>query len=276
MNYKIVADSSADLLTLDTIPFSSVPLHILVGEQEFVDDENVDIAAMQEALTSFKGKTSTACPSPAAWHESFGDADVVFCVTITSGLSGACSSALIAKDMYETEHPGRKVYVYDTLSTGPEMALLIEKIAACLEEEMKPEEIDSAARAYMEHTHLFFALASLHNFARNGRISPIVAKGVGMLGIRIVGKASDEGTLQPIDKCRGEKKAIPCLIKHMKACGYTNGRIIISHYNNPAGAEKLKQKIIDTFGSFNGYIHSCRALCCYYAEPEAILIGFEA
>ena len=31
MKYKIVSDSSADLLKLEGIPFASVPLHILVG-----------------------------------------------------------------------------------------------------------------------------------------------------------------------------------------------------------------------------------------------------
>ena len=84
---------------------------------------------MQENLSSYKGKTSTSSPSPHEWENAFGDADVVFCITVTSSLSGTYNSAVIAKDIYEQNHAGRKVYVLDSLSTGPEIALFIEKIA---------------------------------------------------------------------------------------------------------------------------------------------------
>ena len=126
MKMKIVADSSANLLALPDIDFGIVPLHVIVGENDYVDDDKIDLTAMQEDLSSYKGKTS---PSPHEWENAFGDADVVFCITITSSLSGTYNSAVIAKDIYEQNHAGRKVYVLDSLSTGPEIALFIEKIA---------------------------------------------------------------------------------------------------------------------------------------------------
>ena len=49
---------------------------------------------------------------------------------------------------------------------------------------------------------LIFVLQSLKNFANNGRVSPAVAKIAGIMGICIIGKASDVGTLEPIHKCR--------------------------------------------------------------------------
>ena len=58
----------------------------------------------------------------------FGGAEDVFCVAITSGLSGSYNAACIAKEMYETEHPGRRVFVIDSLSAGPELTLLVEKL----------------------------------------------------------------------------------------------------------------------------------------------------
>jgi DegV family protein with EDD domain len=276
MTYKIVADSSADTVRLDKVAFSSVPLHILVGEQEFVDDETVNISAMQKALSAYKGKTSTSCPGPGAWKAAFGDAETVFCVTITSALSGANASANIAKDLYEKDHPDRKVFVFDTLSTGPEMTLLIEKIQELILSGMERDAIYQEACAYLQRTHLLFSLASVENFAKNGRINPLVAKGVGLLGIRIVGTASDTGTLHPLNKCRGDQKAISCLLGHMKEAGYQNGTVIIAHNDNEAGAQQLKEQIAREFGAFHGKIHRTRALCSYYAEPKSILIGFEA
>ena len=43
MMTKIVADSSADLLTLGDLPFASVPLTIHAGDRVFVDNEHCDI-----------------------------------------------------------------------------------------------------------------------------------------------------------------------------------------------------------------------------------------
>ena len=241
MKMKIVADSSANLLALPDIDFGIVPLHVIVGENDYVDDDKIDLTAMQEDLSSYKGKTSTSSPSPHEWENAFGDADVVFCITITSTLS----SAVIAKDIYEQNHAGRKVYVLDSLSTGPEIALFIEKIAELIKAGFAPDDIYKALLEYKDKTHLYFSLASLNNFAKNGRISPVIAAGIGLLGVRVVGKASDEGTLLPLDKCRGEKRA-------------------------------LKKLIENTFGIFNGKIQKTRALCSYYAEPGSLLIGFEA
>ena len=114
MKMKIVADSSANLLALPDIDFGIVPLHVIVGENDYVDDDKIDLTAMQEDLSSYKGKTSTSSPSPHEWENAFGDADVVFCITITSTLSGTYNSAVIAKDIYEQNHAGRKVYVLDS------------------------------------------------------------------------------------------------------------------------------------------------------------------
>lgn len=275
MKYRIVADSSADILTLDDVDFVSVPLHIIVGEQDFIDDETIDIDAMQKAISEYKGKTSTACPGPESWKEAFGDADVVFCVTLTSKLSGAYTSANIAKQMYEEGNPGRKVFLFDTLSTGPEMTLLIEALRQWVLEGYEAEEIEQKAREYMKHTHLLFSLASLDNFANNGRVSPILAKGIGILGIRIVGMASQVGDLQPIDKARGDNRAIEKVIHHMKELGYVGGKLCIAHNNNVKSAELLLVAIKKQFGECKALIHRTRALCSYYAEPESILIGFE-
>lgn len=43
---KIVADSSADITSLEKVPFGLAPLKIIAGEKEFVDDETLDVAGM--------------------------------------------------------------------------------------------------------------------------------------------------------------------------------------------------------------------------------------
>jgi len=53
MKRKIVADSSANLLTLEGIDFESTPLVIRTNDREFVDDENLDVEEMADYLKSF-------------------------------------------------------------------------------------------------------------------------------------------------------------------------------------------------------------------------------
>ena len=194
-NVKIVADSSANLMELKTVPFDAAPLKIITAQREFVDDRELDLEEMIRYFSTCKDRSRTSCPNTEDWLTAFGDADEVYCVTITSGLSGSYNAACIARDIYEEKYPGRRVYVIDSLSAGPELTLIVEKLEQLICEGKTFDEIRALTPAYLERTGLLFMLESLNNFAANGRVSPAVAKIAGVLGIRIVGKASDVGTL---------------------------------------------------------------------------------
>ena len=57
---RIVTDSSANIVDYKDMNLGVAPLHIIVGDMDYVDDDMVDIDAMQKKLSSYKGKTSTA------------------------------------------------------------------------------------------------------------------------------------------------------------------------------------------------------------------------
>lgn len=274
-NIKIVADSSADLLTLEGCDFAAASMKIITNDREFVDDSALDVAAMVKWFDSYKGKSKTSCPNPADWLEAFGEAEEVFCVTITSGLSGSYNAACIAKQMYEAEHPGRRVCVIDSLSAGPELVLIIEKLVEYIGEDMPYEQICNQIAAYTKKTGLVFMLESLKNFAANGRVSPAVAKLAGVLGIRIVGKASQQGTLEPTDKCRGEAKSLKAILSHLKEAGVSQGKVRIAHCMNEGAAKELVELLRAELPRVKAQIHSCRGLCSYYAEKGGLLVGYE-
>ncbi len=276
MNYKIVADSSADLHRLENVAFACAPLKIITSEKEYVDDANLNVSDMVTDLLAYKGKSSTACPGVGDWLETFGDADRIFCLTISGSLSGSYNAALLAKRDYEEQHPDRKVFVINSLSAGPELKLLVDKIAELIESGMEYDEICAEITKYQKKTHLLFMLESLKNLANNGRVNAAVAKVIGLLGIRMVGKASDEGTLQPLDKCRGEHNALKALVKHLRELGYEGGKVCIAHCLNEAAALQLKAQILKDFIHAKIEIYKLRGLCSYYAERGGMLIGFEA
>jgi len=275
MNMKIVADSSANLLEFEGIPYASVPLKIVTAEREYVDDAALNTGDMLSYLESYPGKSGTACPSVGEWLEAFGDADCVFTVAITSNLSGCHNAAVQAKEIYEEQHPERKVCCLDSLSTGPEMVLIVEKLKELADAGLSFEEIEANIREYMKKTHLMFLLESVDNLSKNGRVSPLIAKAVGFLNIRIVGKASDVGTLQQLHKCRGEKKGLETLLAEMEAHGFTGGKVRINHAHNPGAANALLELIRSKYPDIEPTIEPMTGLCCFYAERGSVMIGFE-
>ena len=272
---KIVADSSANLMELNTVAFDAAPLKVITAEREFVDDRNLDLEEMIRFFKSYKGRSQSSSPNPEDWLKTFGDAEDVFCVAITSGLSGSYNAACIAKDMYEAEHPGRRVFVIDSLSAGPELTLFVEKLEELIVAGKSFEEICAYMPEYQKKTGLLFMLESLNNFAANGRVSPAVARIAGVLGIRIVGKASDAGTLEPTDKCRGEEKSLKTILKHLKESGLKTGKVILAHCLNESAANTLKNMIETDLPGVAVKICKNLGLCSFYAEKGGLLVGFE-
>ena len=108
MEYRIVSDSSSNCFHMDGISYTTVPLKIVTQAREYVDDENLDIKGMTDDLAVYHGKSGSACPGVGDWIDAFGDADRVFCITITRNLSGSYNSAMVAKETYESENPEKK------------------------------------------------------------------------------------------------------------------------------------------------------------------------
>lgn len=277
MKIRIITDSSSDIREMDGVDFVSVPLTISTDEKEFIDDEKLDVIAMTKYLAGYNGVSRTACPSIGAWLDAFEGADVIYIATLTGGLSGTYNSAMAAREVFLQENPNVKIAVFDTLSAGAEIRLVTEKIAELVQEDKDFDIVCKEVEQYMSSTRLFFSLESLHNLAQNGRVNKLVASAVGVLGIRIFGTASEEGKLDPITKCRNEKRVLVALIENLIKAGYKGGKCYFAHVNNVEFAEKMKEAVIQHFGTLesNIKVYLTRGLCGYYAERGGILIGCE-
>lgn len=270
--YKIVADSSSNIKNSAVV---SVPLTVGTDEREFVDNDSFNVHEMVEYLSNYKGRSGSACPASEDWLSAFGDAQYVFCIAITSNLSGSYNSARIAKDEYEETYPNRKVCVIDSLSTAGEMELIAEKIQELIDEGKDFDTICAEIAEYQKKTHLLFCLKSLTNLANNGRVSTAAAKISSILNLRIVGKASDVGTLEMLSKPRGDKNAHIEILSRMKEFGYNGGKVIIGHCLALDAAKSLSALIKSEFANAKIKINECGALCTFYAENGGLLIGYE-
>ena len=275
MKYQIVADSSANLFALPGVNYTTVPMKIIAGEKEYVDTPALDVQEMVDDLKKYRGKSGSSCPNVQDWLDAFGDADWVFCITITKHLSGSYNSARQAAETYMEEKPGSKAYVFDSLSTGPEIMMIVDKLKELLDQGLDFETVRDKVLEYHNYNHTLFCLRSLTNLARNGRVNPAVAKIAGVLGIRVVGDVKG-GEITPVHKPRGEQKALQTLVTMLGERGLREGGLVrIAHCYAEDTANALKALVLAKYPNNPVMIEHTTALCSFYAEEGGLIIGFE-
>ena len=284
MKWAVVVDSSSDMACFKEqineqvdgkIIFDTVSLKLEAGEREFIDDENLDTREMMDYLKEYQGKTGSASPSPQDWYDIFEQADMCIAITITGAMSGSYRSACAAKDMIAEDYPDKKIYIMDSMSTGPEMVLLARKAISFALDDISFDEMVKMMNRYKERTHLYFVLENMDNLIKNGRVTKLEAGVASILGIKIMVKASSEGTLEIVKKSRGKTKVYDKLIEEMLDYGYIGGNVVISHCYNEAMAGYIKLKIIEKYPESNVTIINTGGLCSFYAEERGVLIGYE-
>lgn len=281
MTWNIVCDSSADLLSENRndggIRFTSVPLRLLVGEREFLDDEQLSVPQLLECMKEEKAASSTACPSPAAFAQAFSAADCTICFTISANLSGTWSAAMTGRELALEEHPEKKICVIDSKSTAGCMVLLARRAKALIERAANPdfETICGELRIYQAALRTAFTLENFDNLIKNGRMRPLVGNLLHSLGIHVIADATPQGTIHVADKARGETKTYQAITKLMassKDC--TRAEVVISHCQNLPGAIKLKEQILKDLPVKSVDILACRGLTSFYAMEKGLILGY--
>lgn len=297
MDWFIAADSSCDLFPefftergvginpaqeaenplvegAPSIGFETVPFVMRVGEVDFVDDVDLDVEAMYNAMERESEVSTTACPSPAAWAELFNRADKVIAITISKRLSGSYESACVAKNMVLADHPEKKIEIINSAATGPESALCIDLMASCIRSGDSFEEVVAKAQAFVDETRTSFALSSFDNLVKNGRMPKLVGFLAGKLGVWGIGIASEKGEIVVKGKARGSAKCVKIIMEDMFQRGYNGGRVLISHSLNPDFAQKVACAIKEHWSTARVDIITCRGLDAFYAERGGVIIGF--
>ena len=153
---KLIADSSSDRPAIAGAEVQYVPLVVSTDHVHFVDDETLDVRQMLDTLSAHRGRSYTACPSVDGWLTAFDGGDEIYAVTITSALSGSYNAAMAARELYLQEHPGAKVAVFDSLSTGPELRLILEKLRELTAQGLPFEQVEALTIFFMSMNLSFF------------------------------------------------------------------------------------------------------------------------
>ncbi len=279
MKWKIVTDSGADIRSIkhlsNEIDFEVVPLMLNIGEEVFIDTPSIDIDRFMDAMEAEAEASSSACPGPSVYADAFRGAENVICFTLSSGLSGSYNSACLGRDLLLEENPDLNVHVFDSRSAGGEIDLLIYKAVELIQSSLSFEETLEKLTTYHSATTVSFLLDSVDNLVKNGRVNKLLGQMIGLLGIKLVGKRSLEGTIELAHKAKGTKRAMKLMFQEMQNQGYKGGRVVIAHVLNQQTAENYSKVISAAFPQAEIIIEACSALCSYYAQRKGLIVGYE-
>jgi len=276
---RIVVDSACDLtdeMKGGAIPhFDLVPLNLLVGEKQFVDDLNLDITEYIEYMESHSGEGKTAAPSPELFLESFKKAGDVFAVTVSSKLSGTYNSAMLAKQMYLNEIGEKFIHVVDSLSAGIGETLIVMKINECIKKNFSNIEIIATVNKFISEMRTLFILEKFDNLVNSGRLNPYVAKIASILSIKLI-CGDHKGEIVLVDKVLGYKKTIARLIdiiqKHDLA--FEERILGITHVKCLERALEFKNEILKKIDFKDVVICEARGIIATYAQKGGLLFSF--
>ncbi len=201
-------------------------------------------------------------------------------VSMSSGLSGAYNSALIAKRELESKFPDRKIYVVDSLGGSSGGGLLMDKLAQMRDEGKDIAEVYNWAEDNKLRLNHWFLSTDLSFYVKGGRIS----KAAGMMGtvfkICPILNVDCNGKLVPRMKVRTKEKAITEIFNKMvenaeDGINYS-GKCFISNSDCYDDARKLADLIESNFKNLDGkvVINSIGTTIGSHSGPGTIALFF--
>ena len=276
--WKLVSDSGCSLLVPDgsdglagidiDIDYAEVPFVISVDNTDYIDEPGIDIEKMLEHIANCRSGGRTSCPSPHAWLEAWGDAENVIAFTLSAALSGSYNSAIAARHMALEKYPDRNIAVINTCGAGGLPEQLTNIIYEGIHEGDSFDAIVSAADKAVRETQVMFALGSLDNLIKAGRLNKLVGYAAHRFNI------SPGGRIELRHKFRGMKKTYDKLIDTLRETGFAGGELVISHCMNEEGAEKLGHLIKAEWLDTDVSVVPASGLCSYYMGKDGLIITY--
>ena len=277
MAYKIIGDSCTDLTKeMKEEGFVSlVPLVLTIEGEDFVDDETFDQKGFIERMQNSEECPKSACPSPERYMREFENQEECFVVTLSGKLSGSYNSALLAKNMYQEEHPDTKIEIVDSQSASCGQMLLALKIKELKEKGLSFEEVKQKIAQFRDNMQTKFVLESLENLRKNGRLTNVTAMICNVLNIKPI-MGAKEGEIIKLDQTRGMSKALLRMVEYIEADAkdVTTKILGIAHCNNKERAEFVKHEILKRVPFKDCIIVDTAGVSTLYANDGGIIVSY--
>jgi DegV family protein with EDD domain len=243
----LVTDSTA-YLPVDLVERQGirvVPLHVILGGQQFSEGVDVTTAQVAAALRKFT-PVSTSRPSPQAFLDAYEaaaakGADAVVSVHISSDMSGTVESAALAAS--QSPIP---VEVVDSRSMGMAMGYAVLSAALAASQGKDAKAVAAVAQSRAGAATVIFYVDTLEYLRRGGRIGVASALLGSALAIKPLLGLSD-GHIAAIEKVRTSLRALSRLeelaLQAADAAGESGVDIAVHHLDSLNRASDLVRRL---------------------------------
>ncbi len=201
-------------------------------------------------------------------------------VSLSSGISGAYSSAMTAKHELLAEYPKSRIVIIDSLGASSGYGLLMDMLADMRDKGATLDEIRDWAEGNKLHVHHWFFSTDLTFYIKGGRIT----KSAGFLGTLLkicpLLNMDAAGHLIPREKIRTKKKVIAevveKMVQHAKDGTEYCGKCFISHSACYEDARAVADLVEKRFPKLNGkvLINSIGTVIGSHTGPGTVALYF--
>lgn len=240
-----------------------VCFHYFLDEKQYADDlgQSMSPADFYEAMAN-GAETRTSQVNVAEYEEYFEqflrEGRDILHLTLSSGISGAHNSAMVAKNMLEEKYPDRKIYIVDSLAASSGYGLLMDRLADLRDMGKSIDEVYQWAEENKRKVHHWFFSTDLTFFIKGGRVTKTAGFVGTMLNICPLLHVDKEGKLIPKQKVRTKKKVIEAIVKKMEEFAENgmdyNGKCYISHSACREDADAVAKLIEERFLKLDGNV----------------------
>jgi len=249
MAVKVLTDSTSyiDESIKEELGISVVSLNVIFGEERSMKEMDIENKGFYESLDQKDIPTSSQPSVDEMYHTMKSvveQGDDLFCIFLSSKMSGTYANAHIAKDMVIEKYPQGKIEIIDSKSNCMQLGFAVMVAARLAKKGASLEEIKVAVDENIERSRFVFVPHNLEYLIKGGRIggaSALIGNLLKIIPILTV----ENGETAVFKKARTKTKAVAVMLdKFIKdAYKYSIKEVCVHHINAFEEAQQLAKKI---------------------------------
>lgn len=281
MQIQLMSDGGADIPNhlMEALNIKVVPLYLYFQSGEYKTGETMDQETFYQEMSKSDGLPRSSAPGPMDFYDAYKQINSnipIIILSISGGLSVTYENAVIAKNMLLEEETDRQIEVINSKTASCGLTLLLHEAKKKIDENCTYSQIIDHLYRQVEQTNTLFVLKTLENLILGGRLSRVKGTIAKSLNIKPLMRGSDEGTIEVIEKVRGDKKSIRRFVEQIGeyTTNFEDKIITMAHCNAEDQAQKVLANIREKYPFKDAFLMNMGPLIATYAGEGGIVMSF--
>lgn len=214
MNIAILTDTALDILTNEEKGIFSVPLYVNAKEESHKDLVEISREVVYRRITN--ETLTTSAPSIEDMGEMIDHIislgyDTILAIHLSSQLSATIMSSKLALESRDIPS-----MIFDTRNVSAAGGFFVHYAKELITQGLSLEKIEAELLRVRNNSRIIATVGDLKYLIRGGRLKPIQGMVGSALKIKPILSTIEDGTIEPLTKVRGEKKALEKIIELVK------------------------------------------------------------